>query len=80
MARLETKLEITTGNGDSDYLCSMTDNYSEAYRTLAKVSNALMLFISLATLSKINTSVLKGSKLILIKNNSQSRSRITISN
>ena len=70
MARLETKLEITTGNGDSDYLCSMTDNYSEAYRTLAKVSN-VDAFITLATLSKINTSVLKGSKVILIKNNSK---------
>jgi len=70
MARLETKLEIKTGNGDADYLCSMADNYSEAYRTLAKIDNSDT-FTSLASLSKVNTSILKGSKVIVIKNNSK---------
>ena len=69
MARLETKLEIKAGNAVDSYTCSMSDNYQEVYRTVAKVDNTDS-FISLATLAKVNTSILKGSKVILIKNNS----------
>ena len=69
MAKLETKLEIIAGNKDDSYSCSMSDNYQEVYRTTAKVDNTDS-FISLATLSKTNTSALKGAKVILIKNNS----------
>ena len=69
MARLETKLEIKAGNSINNYTCSMFDNYEEIYRTQAKVDNTDA-FITLASLSKVNASILKGSKVILIKNNS----------
>ena len=68
MAKLDTKLEITTGLGDN-YLCEMQDNYDEVYRTLAKVSGTDAMK-GLADLAKRNTSILKGSKIIVIKNNS----------
>ena len=69
MAKLETKLQIIAGNKEDSYTCSMIDNYQEVYRTMAKVDNSDA-FITLATLAKINTSPLKGSKVILIKNHS----------
>jgi len=69
MARLEAKLEIIAGTKEDSYTCSMIDNYQEVYKTVAKVDNTDA-FISLATLAKTNTSILKGSKVILIKNNS----------
>ena len=68
MARLDTKLEIKTGLGDN-YICEMQDNYDEVYRTKAKVDNSDG-FVSLASLDKVNASILKGSKLLVIKNNS----------
>ena len=68
MAKLDTKLEITTGLGDN-YICEMQDNYDEVYRTLAKVSGTDAMK-ALADLAKRNTSILKGSKVIVIKNNS----------
>ena len=68
MAKLDTKLEITTGLGDN-YICEMQDNYDEVYRTLAKVSGTDAMK-GIADLAKRNTSILKGSKVIVIKNNS----------
>jgi hypothetical protein len=68
MANLNSKLEITTTTGKS-YDCTMQDNYTEVYQNINKVDNSDA-FVSLATLSKTNASMLKGSKLILIKNNS----------
>ena len=68
MAKLDANLTITTGQGQ-DYLCSMSDNFSEVYQNINKVDNSDV-FTTLATLSKTNVSLLKGSKLIVIKNNS----------
>ena len=68
MAKLDTKLEITTGLGDT-YICDMQDNYDEVYRTMAKVDNSDG-FTSVASLLKSNNSILKGSKVIVLKNNS----------
>jgi len=68
MAKLDANLTITTGQGQ-DYLCSMSDSYSEVYQNINKVDNTDA-FTTLATLSKTNVSLLKGSKLIVIKNNS----------
>ena len=68
MAKLDANLTITTGQGQ-DYLCSMSDNYTEVYQNISKVDNTDA-FITLATLLKSNLSLLKGSKLIVIKNNS----------
>ena len=68
MANLNTKLQITTGKGQV-YGMDMNDTYSEVYQEIAKVNNA-DLFVTLAQLSKTNASLLKGAKLIVIKNNS----------
>ena len=68
MAKLDANLTITAGQG-KEYLCSMSDNYTEVYQNINKVDNTDA-FITLATLSKTNVSLLKGSKLIVIKNNS----------
>ena len=68
MARLDANLTVSTGEG-KEYLCSMSDQYTEVYQEVAKVDNTDN-FITLATLSKTNASLLKGSKLIIIKNNS----------
>ena len=68
MARLDANLTVSTGEG-KEYLCSMSDQYTEVYQEVAKVDNTDT-FITLATLSKTNASLLKGSKLIIIKNNS----------
>ena len=68
MANLNTKLQITTGKGQV-YGMDMNATYSEVYQEIAKVNNA-DLFVTLAQLSKTNSSLLKGSKLIVIKNNS----------
>ena len=68
MENLNTKLEITTTKGQS-YDCTMIDQYTEVYQNINKVDNTDG-FIELATLSKTNASALKGSKLLVIKNNS----------
>ncbi len=68
MARLEANLTVTAGQ-DKDYVCSMGDNYTEVYQEIAKVDNADT-FVTLASLSKTTPSLLKGSKLIVLKNNS----------
>ena len=69
MARLEANLTLKTGKKEDSYTCDMSDNYQEIYRTQAKVDNTDS-FTSLASLSKSNASILKGSKLLVIKNNS----------
>ena len=68
MAKLEANLTVTAGQ-DKDYLCSMSDNYTEVYQEIAKVNNA-DIFVTLTALSKTTPTILKGSKLIVIKNNS----------
>ena len=68
MENLNTKLEITTTKGQS-YDCTMIDQYTEVYQNINKVDNTDG-FITLASLSKTNASALKGSKLLVIKNNS----------
>ena len=68
MAKLEANLTVTAGQ-DKDYLCSMSNDYTEVYQNINKVDNTDA-FIELATLSKTNASALKGSKLLVIKNNS----------
>ena len=75
MAKLDANLTITTGQ-DKDYICSMSDSYTEVLTTKQKVDNSDS-FIVLATLggsqAGIGASVgqrLKGAKLIVIKNNS----------
>ena len=68
MAKLDANLTITTGQGQ-DYLCSMSDNFSEVYQNINTVDNTDA-FTTLATLARTNSSLLKGSKLIVIKNNS----------
>jgi hypothetical protein len=68
MANLNSKLEITTTTGKS-YDCIMEDNYTEVYQNINVVDNTDG-FIELASLSKTNASALKGSKLLVLKNNS----------
>jgi len=68
MAKLEANLTVKAGQ-DKEYLCSMSNNYTEVYSELAKVDNSDG-FIQIASLAKTNASILKGSKLIIIKNNS----------
>ena len=68
MAKLETKLQIKTQKEQFDV--SMVDDYTEVYRQKALVDNTDG-FINLTTLSKTTPSILKGSKIILIKNNSK---------
>ena len=75
MAKLDANLTVTTGQG-KEYLCSMSDNYSEILTAKQKVDNTDA-FITIATLgsstSGLGASVgqrLKGAKLIVIKNNS----------
>jgi len=69
MAKLEANLTVTAGQ-DKNYLCSMSNDYTEVYQNINKVDNTDG-FIELATLSKTNASALKGSKLLVIKNNSR---------
>ena len=68
MARLEANLTVTAGQ-DKDYLCSMSNDYTEVFQEIAKVDNADG-FVVLTNLSKTVPTILKGSKLIVIKNNS----------
>jgi len=74
MARLDANLTIGTGQGD--YLCSMSDSYTEMVTTKQKVDNSNA-FITIATLGASTTGIgasagqrLKGAKLIVVKNNS----------
>ena len=75
MAKLEANLTVTAGQ-DKEYLCSMTDNYTEILTTKQKVdnTNAFTTIVSLgSTIGGIGASAgqrLKGSKLIVLKNNS----------
>ena len=68
MAKLEANLTVKAGQ-DKEYLCSMNNNYTEVYQDISKVDNSDG-FVVLASLAKTNSSILKGSKLLIIKNNS----------
>ena len=75
MAKLDANLTVSTGEG-KEYLCSMSDNYTEIVTAIQKVDNTDA-FITIATLGKSLTGIgasagqrLKGAKLIVIKNNS----------
>mgnify|MGYP003642861874 CR=1 FL=1 len=75
MARLDANLTITTGQG-KEYLCSMSDNYTEILTAKQKVDNTDA-FITLASLGSSAAGIgasagqrLRGAKLIVIKNNS----------
>ena len=68
MAKLEANLTVKAGQ-DKEYLCSMSNDYTEVYSEIAKVDNSDG-FTQLASLAKTNASILKGSKLLIIKNNS----------
>ena len=75
MARLDANLTVSTGQG-SDYLCSMSDNYTEIVTTKQKVDNTdgfIQLVALGSSMSGIGAGVgarLKGARLIIIKNNS----------
>ena len=74
MARLDANLTVSTGQGD--YLCSMSDQYTEMVTAKQKVDNTDD-FITIATLGSSLVGIggsagqrLKGAKLIVVKNNS----------
>jgi hypothetical protein len=68
MAKLSTNLQIITEN--EQFNMTMLDDYTEVYRQRASVDNADG-FVPLTSLSKSIPTMLKGAKLIVIKNNSQ---------
>ena len=75
MARVDANLTVSTGQG-SDYLCSMSDNYTEIVTTKQNVDNTdgfIQLVALGSSMSGIGAGVgarLKGARLIVIKNNS----------
>ena len=75
MAKLEANLTINTGQG-ADYLCEMSDQYTEIITSKQKVDNADG-FNVLATFGQSTTGLasaaglrMKGAKLIVVENNS----------
>ena len=68
MAKLSTNLQIITDQ--EQFNMTMLDDYTEVYRQKASVDNSDG-FIPLTTLSKSIPTILKGAKLIVIKNNSE---------
>ena len=68
MAKLNTTLQIKTPK--EEFNMEMLDDYTEVYRQKALVDSTDV-FISLTTVSKSAPSILKGSKVILIKNHSK---------
>ena len=68
MAKLDTTIQIKTPK--EQFNMEMLDDYTEIYRQKALVDNTDS-FINLASVSKSAPSILKGSKVILIKNNSK---------
>ena len=75
MAKLEANLTVKTGQG-ADYLCEMSDQYTEIITSKQKVDNADG-FNVLATFGQSTTGLasaaglrMKGAKLIVVKNNS----------
>ncbi len=55
MAKLDANLTVSTGEG-KDYLCSMSDAYTEIVTAKQKVDNTNA-FITLATLGKSTTGI-----------------------
>ena len=75
MARLEANLTVKTGQG-ADYLCEMSDQYTEIITSKQKVDNADS-FNILATFGRTSVGIaaaaglrMKSAKLIVVKNNS----------
>ena len=75
MARLEANLTVKTGQG-VDYLCDMSDQYTEIITSKQKIDNADG-FNVLATFGQSTTGIasaaglrMKGAKLVVVKNNS----------
>tara|TARA_R100001463_G_scaffold126370_1_gene184020 strand:- start:31 stop:1647 length:1617 start_codon:yes stop_codon:yes gene_type:complete len=73
MAKLDTKLEITTGLGN-EYICEMQDNYTEVKSVVQKVDNAdeYTQVASFGLISGIGSAAgmrMSGAKLVVIKNN-----------
>ena len=75
MARLEANLTVKTGQG-ADYICEMSDQYTEIVTSKQKVDNADS-FNVLATFGQSTTGIasavglrMKGAKLVVVKNNS----------
>ena len=73
MAKLDTKLEITTGLGN-EYICEMKDDYTEVKSVIQKVSNDDE-FTQVATFGLISGiggfagMRMSGAKLVVVKNN-----------
>ena len=68
MAQVKSQLNINTGQGQA-YNMSMSDQYTEVFQTKSSVDNSDA-FTNLATIAKTGVSALKGSKVFVIKNNS----------
>ena len=73
MARLDAKLEITTGLGN-EYLCEMQDNYTEVKSIVQTVDNSdeFTDIVTFGTASSIGGDAgirMAGAKLVVVKNN-----------
>ena len=73
MARLDAKLEITTGLGN-EYLCEMQDNYTEVKSIVQTVDNSdeFTDIVTFGTASSIGGDAgirMTGAKLVVVKNN-----------
>jgi hypothetical protein len=74
MARLDAKLEISTGLGN-EYLCEMQDNYTEVKSIVQTVDNSdeFTQIVTFGTASSIGGDAgirMSGAKLVVVKNNS----------
>ena len=73
MAKLDTKLEITTGLGN-EYICEMQDNYTEVKSIVQTVDNSdeFTDIVTFGTASSIGGDAgirMAGAKLVVVKNN-----------
>ena len=73
MAKLDTKLEITTGLGN-EYICEMQDNYTEVKSIVQTVDNSdeFTDIVTFGTASSIGGDAgirMTGAKLVVVKNN-----------
>ena len=73
MAKLDTKLEISTVLGDN-YICEMQDNYTEVKSVIQKVDNSdeFTDIVTFGTASSIGGDAgirMAGAKLVVVKNN-----------
>ena len=73
MAKLDTKLEITTGLGN-EYICEMQDDYTEVKSVIQKVSNddeftQVATFGLISGIGGFSGMRMSGAKLVVVKNN-----------